>query len=178
MSQLPILSKILERVIFTQLMQYLESNHLIHPNHHGGGKGRNTATALTQMYDYWAEMVEENKLVGAMLVDLSAAYDTVDFSILLEKLKIFRLNDLPLKWMKCFLNGRAQSVDIDGKHSCPVFLEQGLSSISSTPPTSLTTLTTILSLPWMPSLTARSVATLLPIWTTVITVLLVMIPRN
>ena len=48
---LPILSKLLEKVIFQQLVQYLEENGLIHPNLHGSRAGHSTATALTQLYD-------------------------------------------------------------------------------------------------------------------------------
>ena len=43
---LPIFSKILERAVFNQLINYLESNHLLNPNHHGCRQGHNTATAL------------------------------------------------------------------------------------------------------------------------------------
>ena len=46
---LPIFSKILEKVVFLQLVKYLDSNGLLHPNHHGSRIGHNTATALLQM---------------------------------------------------------------------------------------------------------------------------------
>ena len=52
---LPIFSKILERMVFNQLVCYLDSNNLIHPNHHGSRTGYSTATALIQMYDTWVE---------------------------------------------------------------------------------------------------------------------------
>ena len=51
-SNLNSMSKVLERIAYNQLSQYLEENCLIHPNHHGGRGGHNTATAMTQMYDY------------------------------------------------------------------------------------------------------------------------------
>ena len=43
---LPILSKVLERAIFLQLIRYLDENSTLHPNHHGSRKGHSTATAL------------------------------------------------------------------------------------------------------------------------------------
>ena len=46
---LPIFSKILERVIFNQMVKYLDTNKLLHPNHHGSRHGYSTATALIQM---------------------------------------------------------------------------------------------------------------------------------
>ena len=63
---LPILNKILDKAVLLQIVDYLDSNHLIHPNHYGCRKGHNTATALIQMYDKWVEDVEEGKLVGVM----------------------------------------------------------------------------------------------------------------
>ena len=48
---LPVLSKILEKVIFLQLVEYLDRNCLLHPNHHGSRSNHNTATALIQMYN-------------------------------------------------------------------------------------------------------------------------------
>ena len=70
---LPILSKVLERAVFVQLMQYLDTNSILHPNHHGSRKGHSTTTALIQMYDSWVQSVEEGEMARVMMVDLSAA---------------------------------------------------------------------------------------------------------
>ena len=82
---LPIFSKILEKVVFLQLVEYLDSNNLLSPNHHGSRQGHNTATALVQMYDQWVEEVEAGMMVEVMMIDLSAAFDMVVHQILLEK---------------------------------------------------------------------------------------------
>ena len=111
---LPILSKILERAVFHQLVDYLDENSLIHPNHHGSRKGHNTTTALIQMYDYWVKAVDNGEMAGAMMLDLSAAFDMVDHKILLEKLKLLGMESRTVMWMKSYLTGRSQSVCIDG----------------------------------------------------------------
>ena len=85
---LPVASKVLERAVFLQVVKYLESNSLVNPNHHGCRQGHNTATALLQMYDQWLGEVENNLMVGVMLIDLSAAFDMVDHIILLKKLEL------------------------------------------------------------------------------------------
>ena len=92
-SQLPIWSKVCERAVFLQLIDYLETNGLIHPNHHGGRATHNTATAMIQMYDHWIEGIEEGKLVGAMMVDLSSAFDMVKVPILLEKMELLGMDE-------------------------------------------------------------------------------------
>ena len=66
---LPVLSKVLERVIFFQIRQFMEQNRLIHPNHHGFRKFHSTVTCLIQMYDKWVEAVEGKKYSGLCLLD-------------------------------------------------------------------------------------------------------------
>ena len=111
---LPVLSKILERAIFLQLVQYLDSNALIHPNHHGSRQGHSTATALIHMYDTWVKAVDEGNMAGVMMVDLSAAFDMVDHSILLDKLELLGIDRHGLTWIESYLGGRSQCVCVFG----------------------------------------------------------------
>ena len=99
-SLLPILSKILERAVFCQIVGYLEDNSLLHPCHHGFRAKHNTTTALIQMYDRWVEAFEEKKLSAVVMLDLSAAFDAVDHSILLNKLKLYGFDEDSLS---CFI---------------------------------------------------------------------------
>ena len=111
---LPIFSKILERAVFVQLVEYLESNKLLHPNHHGSRGSHSTGSALLQMCDNWQQELEEDNMVGVMMIDLSAAFDMVDHTLLLEKLQLHGLDALALKWVNSYLADRTQTVCIDG----------------------------------------------------------------
>ena len=82
----PNFQKILERAVFQQLVDYLDHNHLLSPDHHGSRQGHNTATALIQMYDQWLDQVDNGMMVGVMMIDLSAALNMVDHELLLKKL--------------------------------------------------------------------------------------------
>ena len=97
---LPILSKILEKDVFLQVVAYLDKIKLLHPNHHGCRSGHNTATALIQMYDQWTEEVEAGQMVGVMMIELSAAFDMVDHSLLIEKLRLFGLEIEITQWLE------------------------------------------------------------------------------
>ena len=114
---LPVLSKILEREVFSQLVQYLDNNALLHPNHHGSRRGHSTATALIQMYDTWVKTVDEGNMAGVMMVDLSAAFDMVDHDILVAKLEFLGLDLHSQRWVKSYLQGRSQCVCVDGSLS-------------------------------------------------------------
>ena len=123
---LPILSKILERAIFEQVVEYFENNHLFHPNHHGFRKHHNTCTALLQMYDGWVEAADRGDLTGVCLLDMSAAFDTVNHSLLLQKLRLYGFSQDSLEWMSSYLSGRNQSVCIDGTLSPPLRISTGV----------------------------------------------------
>ena len=45
------------------------------------------------MYDQWAQDVDDDKMVGVMMIDLSAAFDMVDHGLLIEKLRLLGLDD-------------------------------------------------------------------------------------
>ena len=123
---LPIFSKILERVVFNQLVQYLDDHGLLHPNHHGCRHGHSTATALIQMYDQWTEEADKGNMVGVMMIDLSAAFDMVDHPLLLQKLQLFGLEGDALSWVGSYISGRSQSVIVDGCMSPPLDIECGV----------------------------------------------------
>ena len=114
---LPIFSKIMERVIFNQIIQYLNSNNLLHPNHHAYRSGHNTTTALIQMYDTWINAYEDGELSGVCLLDMSAAFDIVDHSLLLKKMKLYGFGEDSLEWTESYLTGRSQCVSISGSLS-------------------------------------------------------------
>ena len=77
------MSKILERAIFTQVVEYFEKNDLIHPSHHGFRAGHNTTTALIERIDKLVESFNRGDISAVVALDMSAAFDLVDKDILL-----------------------------------------------------------------------------------------------
>ena len=126
---LPILSKIMERVVFKQVVGYVENNGLLHPSHHGSRARHSTCTAMIEMYDNWVNSIERDELAGVMMLDLSAAFDLVDHSLLLKKLELMGFDKRVVVWFWSYLSGRTQCVYIDGKLSdvraVPVGVPQG-----------------------------------------------------
>jgi hypothetical protein len=95
----------------------LEENNLLHPSHHGFRSKHNTSTAILQTYDVWLEALENNEISAVVMLDMSAAFDVVDYVILLDKLKIHGIDDSGLSWFESYLSARSQQVYIDV--SCP-----------------------------------------------------------
>lgn len=91
-SILPVISKIFERVVYNQLNVYLSSNNVLYKNQSGFREGYSTETALICLSDMIRKNMDSGKLVGVILLDLQKAFDTVNHSILLDKLKCVGLN--------------------------------------------------------------------------------------
>ena len=72
----------------------MKQNDLIHPSHHGFRAGHSTTTGLIEMYDTWVESIESGNYSAACFLDLSAAFDVVDHTLLIEKLVIWILEQL------------------------------------------------------------------------------------
>ena len=123
------LSKILEKVIYEQLYEYFTKNLIFNSNLHGYRHGRSTQTALMVMYDRWVQAAAAEQLSGAVLLDLSAAFDLVDHQILIQKLRIYGAEDSLLRWVQSYLTGRYQAVWQDHTFSpflhCEVGVPQG-----------------------------------------------------
>ena len=71
--------------------------------------------------------VDNNRIVILLLLDLSAAFDTVDHAILLHRLEVrFGIKQKALAWFKSYLMNRSQSVSIRGSDSAPRDLLHGV----------------------------------------------------
>ena len=104
------LGKILEKVIYSQIYTYFEKNRLFHENLHGYRKNRSTLTALLQMYDKWVKATNQGQISGAVLLDLSAAFDLVDHGILHEKLKVYGFDNEFRELISSYLYQRQSAV--------------------------------------------------------------------
>ena len=107
----------MEKAVFRQIVKYTDDNNLIHENHHGSRKGHSTTTAMIEMYSTWLEAHEKGEISGVMMLDLSAAFDLVNYDILLQKLRIMGFGNGALSWFRSYLMDRSQCVYIDGKTS-------------------------------------------------------------
>ena len=120
-------SKLAEAAVYEQVEVHFTTNHLWHPNHHGFKPYHSTATAISQIYDFWIRAAENKELTAALLLDLSAAFDVVDHKILLDKLEKYKFSPKTLAWFKSYLEGRKQIVVVESRLSDPKEVgEQGV----------------------------------------------------
>ena len=115
--------KIVEYVVHEQVYNHFVNNNLFHGNHHGFLGNHSTATALIQLYDMWLTAAEKKELTASLLLDLSAAFDLVDHSIFLKKLKSYNFSSNAVQWFKSYLEERVQIIQVETKFSDPEPLE-------------------------------------------------------
>ena len=123
---LPILSKVLERSIFLQIVSFMDGNNFFNPSHHAYRSFHSTTTAMLQMYTTWVEAVDQGKLAGVCMIDVSAVFDVVDIDLLLRKLELYGFDRNSLQWVWSYLTYRSQCVHIEGSSSSPLPLEAGV----------------------------------------------------
>ncbi|GAB0178345.1 mitochondrial enolase superfamily member 1 [Grus japonensis] len=107
----------MEQIILNAIMQHVKDKQVIRPTQHGFTKGRSCLTNLISFYDKVTCLVEEGKVVDVIYLNFSKAFDTVSHSILLEKLAAHGLDGRTLRWVKNWLDGRAQRVVVNGVKS-------------------------------------------------------------
>ena len=117
-------------------MTYLDINDIITKQNHGSRKGHSTTTALAAIQHYINKHYHTDKLTSIIQTDLSAAFDTVDHDILLDKLRHYGIEGSENNLIRSILTDRTQYVDIDGYTSiltpsnpCSVLQGSKLSSL-------------------------------------------------
>ena len=84
-------------------------------------------TALLHVHNNILRVVNEQKAVALALLDLSAAFDTIDHNIMLSRLsRRLGVGGVVLKWFESYLKGRKQSVVISETLSSPVDVLYGV----------------------------------------------------
>ena len=125
-SILPVVSKILEKAVHHQLMNYIEDNNLLSDNQFGYRSMRSTELATTLFTDFIRKSADNGLMTGAVFLDLSKAFDTLGHDRLLQKLKSYGIKGLALQWFTDYLFQRSQIVKLGQEHSSPCPLVCGV----------------------------------------------------
>ncbi len=112
-SKLPFFSKVLEKVVFTQLQPFLERNSVLKVFQSGFRANHSTESALLKVYNDILLTVDSGVSAIIVLLDLSAAFDTVDHTILVSRLEQYaRIQGVALQWFKSYLSNRSFAVNV------------------------------------------------------------------
>lgn len=106
-SNLAVVSKLFERLVVRQLTDYLDFHGLLSPLQSGFRRGYSTETAVLRVLSDILQAVDRGDVAALVLLDLSAAFDTVDHDILLQRLAVsYGIRGSACRWFQTYLSGR------------------------------------------------------------------------
>ena len=111
-SLLPVLSKVLERIVHNKLSRFLSP--WLNDNQSGFKRFDGTTSQLTRLTQEWCNHVDSGQYVGTVFFDLQKAFDRVWYQGLLAKLDAAGIKGAAHRWLTSFLTGRQQATVVDG----------------------------------------------------------------
>lgn len=117
-STLPFISKVLERIVLAQFLEHLQTEGLCDPFQSAYRTGYSTETAMVRVQNDILQSLDRKQNVILVLLDLSAAFDTIDHAILLRRMgSRAGITGSALDWVSSYLSDRKQRVLVDGQLS-------------------------------------------------------------
>ena len=116
-SVLPILSKLLEKAVHTQLSTFLERNNLLNDSQFGYRENRSTDLASALLIDSIRKNGDNGLLTGTLFLDLSKAFDTINHDLIIKKLASYGVGNHETNWFSDYLFCRSQTVIVGNQKS-------------------------------------------------------------
>ena len=125
-SILPSISKIFERHIASQLLNFFKTTDILHKTQSGFRQNHSCQTALIHMINTWLNDIDSGKYVGAVFLDLRKAFDLVDHEILLHKLHLYHFSSKSIKLFSSYLSNRMQVIKVGNSISSTLKVTSGV----------------------------------------------------
>ena len=116
-SVLPIFSKLFERVMYSRLFSFVNKHNILYKYQFGFREKHGTNLAMITLVEKILNEMDQGNIVLGLYLDLRKAFDTVNHTILLNKLNKYGVRDISLKWFHSFLSNRKQFVSYNKVNS-------------------------------------------------------------
>ena len=118
-SILPLISKICEKVVHSQVLTYLTSENILTAKQHGFRPSHSTITSLTELTDQIYKAIDNKLVTLVTYLDFAKAFDTINHDLLSQKLRKIGLAEASVSWFKSYLTNRLQMTKANGVTSLP-----------------------------------------------------------
>ena len=125
-SLLPIFSKIMERLIYNQFIEFINEQKILSELQFGFQKNKSTEQAITSIISNITNSLSNKHSSYCIFLDFAKAFDTVNHQILIEKLKYYGVDGTTLDLFKSYLSNRSQVVEVNGKISDKGTIKHGV----------------------------------------------------
>ena len=106
------INKILEKLVHKRLCNFLDQNEILYNNKYGFRNNHSAIHALIDMTEKIRNALDNKNYACGVFIDLEKAFDTVNQTILLDKLKYYGVRGITNNWFKSFLEHRYQYTNI------------------------------------------------------------------
>ena len=112
-SNLNFITKIIEKIMSNRIRSHLDKNYLSNTNQSAYKPLHSTETALLKIHNDICMNMDSGKATALVLLDLSAAFDTLDHSSIIEPLSgLYGISGTALNWVRSYLSSRVQKVKL------------------------------------------------------------------
>lgn len=118
-SLLPIISKVYEKLIKKQILEFLNVNNILSNRQFGFRQKKSTGKAILEFIEYLLDRFDKGDFTIAKFIDLSRAFDCVDHKLLIRKLYCYNFHPMAIKLIMSYLSNRKQYVYVNGEFSEP-----------------------------------------------------------
>ena len=125
-SLLPIIGKLFEKIIFSRLTSFIKKYNLLYSRQYGFQNGKSTEHAVIDIQENILNSLENKKIPCCLLLDFAKAFDTVNHSILVQKLNHYGIRGPALQLIESYLTDRQQCVQINNSTSDLDFIRHGV----------------------------------------------------
>ena len=125
-SLLPSISKVFEKLIHSQIYQYFMENNLFYQSQYGFRSMHSTELAAIELIDKILMELDNGNTPISVFLDLSKAFDTIDYEILIYKLKYYGFDSCAIELIKSYLLDRLQFVQFNEVNSSKLKLKTGV----------------------------------------------------
>ena len=129
-SLLLMLSKVLEKIVHSRTYNFLESTHQLYEGQYGFCTKHSCKNAIQNLIADVVKGDTQKKITKAVFLDLSKAFDTLSYDILLKKMERYGIRGISLEWYRSYLHNRdmrvkCQTSENDTTYSDPHLIEYG-----------------------------------------------------
>ena len=114
---LPTISKLIERTVQIQMMNYLEETQQLNMSAHAYRRGLSTTTTLSEICDSLYSAAEQREISSIMTMDQTSAFNCINHDLLLKKMKTYNMDQNVIDWTESYLKFRTEMVMVGGAES-------------------------------------------------------------
>ena len=112
-SLLSIYTRLFERLLYRRLIKFIDKNDILYDLQYGFRNKHSTQHPILDTVNTIHSNIDNRKYSCGIFIDLKKPFDTVNYEILLAKLKNYGMREVINSWFRSYLSDRRQSIEID-----------------------------------------------------------------